>query len=379
MAQRPQRVTNVTAMRAALLSAGKSPLEIVEDVDIEEPRPDEVLIKVSNSGICHSDTTVQDGGYSVPTILGHEASGVVEMLGSGVTHLAVGDHVVLTPLAPCGHCAACARHEAAECPEALSFATNARPDGSTPFSRQGTPVWRGLGVGAFAEFTVVPASGAVRIDPDIPLDVACVIGCAMQTGVGAVFNTAKVERGATVVVMGLGGIGQAIVSGAAVAGASRIIASDPAEGRRDAASSFGATDLVDPAAVDLVSTVMDLTGGSGADYAFDAVGSAALVEQGVNSTRVGGTTVMVGASPIEENVTINAAVLFMTMQKKLLGCLLGSCWPARDIPLMLDLWRSGRLDLERMVSHRLPLSDVNQGIAKLHAADGIRTVLDVAD
>ena len=370
--------TSVAAMRAALLTAGRSPLEIVEDIDIEEPRANEVLIKVSNCGICHSDTTVQDSGHSVPTILGHEASGVVEMLGSGVTHLAVGDHVVLTPLAPCGHCAACARHQATECAEALSFASNARPDGTTPFSRTGAPVWRGLGVGAFAEFTVVPASGAVRIDPDIPLDVACVIGCAMQTGIGAVFNTAKVERGATVVIMGLGGIGQAIVSGAVIAGASRIVASDPAEGRREMASNFGATDLIDPTSADLVSTVMDLTGGQGVDYAFDAVGSAALVEQGINSTRVGGTTVMVGASPIEENVTINAAVLFMTLQKRLLGCLLGACWPTRDIPLMLDLWRTGRLDLERMISHRLPLSEVNQGIAKLHATNGIRTVLDIA-
>ena len=144
------------------------------------------------------------------------------------------------------------------------------------------------------------------------------------------------------------------------------------------ASSFGATDLIDPTSDDLVSTVMDLTGGQGVDYAFDAVGSAALVEQGINSTRVGGTTVMVGASPIEQNVTINAAVLFMTMQKRLLGCLLGACWPTRDIPLMLDLWRTGRLDLERMISHRLPLSEVNEGIAKLHATDGIRTVLDIA-
>lgn len=365
-------------MRAALLTAGGSPLEIVEDVDVEEPRADEVLIKVANCGICHSDTTVQDGGYSVPTILGHEAGGVVEMLGPGVTHLAVGDHVVLTPLAPCGHCAACARHQATECADALSFTTNSRPDGSTPFSRRGAPVWRGLGVGAFAEYTVVPASGAVRIDPDVPLDVACVIGCAMQTGVGAVFNTVGVERGATVLVMGLGGIGQAIVSGASIAGASRIVASDPAEGRRETASGFGATDLVDPAVDDLHARVMELTDGGGVDYAFDAVGSTALIEAGINSTRVGGTTVMVGAPPAQENLKINAAVLFMTMQKRLVGCLLGSCWPTRDIPLMLDLWRSGRLDLERMISHRLPLSEVNDGIAKLHATDGIRTVLDVA-
>lgn len=365
-------------MRAAILTGPNEPLELVDDLDIEDPRAGEVLVDVKNCGICHSDVTVQEGGHAIPAVLGHEAAGIVEAVGPGVTHLVPGDHVMLTPLAPCGHCPACARHEATACPDALSFSINARPDGSTPFSRNGVPVLRGLGVGGFAERTVVSATGAVKIPDDIPLEIACVIGCAMQTGVGAVFNTAAVERGSSVLVMGLGGIGQAIVQGAQIAGATTIIVSDPVESRREAASAFGATHLIDPANDDLPAAVAEATQGAGVDYAFEAAGRAALVEQGIAATRVGGTTVMVGASPIEENVTINAAVLFMTMQKRLVGSLLGHCWPDRDIPLLLDLYRNGRLDLDGMISHRLGLSEVNEGIRRLHATDGIRTVLDIS-
>lgn len=365
-------------MRAALLTGPDAELELVDDLEVEEPRAGEVLVGVTYCGICHSDITVQQTGHTVPVVLGHEAAGVVEAVGPGVTHLAAGDNVMLTPLAPCGHCPACARHEATACPDALAFSMSSRPDGSTPFRRGGDPVYRGLGVGGWAEQTVVSASGAVKIAEDIPLDVACVIGCAMQTGVGAVFNSAQVERGSSVLVMGLGGIGQAIVQGAVIAGATTIIVSDPVESRREVASGFGATHLVDPTSDDLDAAVAEATGGTGVDYAFDAAGRAALVEQGIANTRVGGTTVMVGAPPIEENVTVNAAVLFMTLQKKLIGSLLGHCWPDRDIPLLLDLWRSGRLDLDGMISNRMGLSQVNEGIAKLHAADGIRTVLDIS-
>jgi Zn-dependent alcohol dehydrogenase len=365
-------------MRAALLTGPSAPLEIVGDLEIEAPRPGEVLVGVTHCGICHSDVTVQEGGHAVPAVLGHEAAGVIEAVGPGVTHLRAGDPVMLTPLAPCGHCAACARHEATACPDALSFAANVRPDGSTPLSRGGAAVYRGLGVGGFAEQTVVSANGAVKVAEDIPLEVACVIGCAMQTGVGAVFNTAGVEVGSSVLVMGLGGIGQAIVQGARIAGATRIIVSDPVEGRREQASAFGATHLIDPTSDDLGEAVGEATDGVGVDYAFEAAGRASLVETGIESTRVGGTTVMVGASPIEENVSINAAVLFMTMQKRLVGSLLGHCWPDRDIPLLLDLYRSGRLDLDGMISHRLGLSQVNEGIRRLHEADGIRTVLDIS-
>ncbi|MEM7140641.1 MAG: Zn-dependent alcohol dehydrogenase [Actinomycetota bacterium] len=364
-------------MRAALLTEANAPLEIVDDLEIEDPRAGEALVAVKYCGICHSDVTVQESGHTLPTVLGHEAAGVVEAVGPGVTHLAPGDHVMLTPLAPCGHCPACARQEATACPDALSFSMNSRPDGTTPFHRAGAPVYRGLGVGGWAEQTVIAATGAVKLPEDVPLDVACVIGCAMQTGVGAVFNSADVERGSSILVMGLGGIGQAIVQGAVAAGATTIIVSDPVEGRRETATGFGATHVIDPLSDDLNAAVADATGGMGVDYAFDAAGRAALVEAGIENTRVGGTTVMVGAPPIEENVTLNAAVLFMTLQKRVIGSLLGHCWPDRDIPLLIDLWRAGRLDLDAMISHRMGLSEVNEGIARLHAADGIRTVLDI--
>ncbi|RMH67017.1 MAG: Zn-dependent alcohol dehydrogenase [Actinomyces sp.] len=364
-------------MRAAVAVAPGAPLEIVDDLELDDPRPGEVRVRIHHCGICHSDLTVMSAGHGLPAVLGHEAAGVVEAVGEGVHHLAAGDKVLLSALAPCGHCRACARGETSACGEALSFLTGARPDGSTPFSRRGEPVQRGLGIGGFAEATVIAASGAVRLDPDIPLEVACVIGCAVQTGVGAVFNTADVRRGDRVLVMGLGGIGQAVVQGARIAGATRIIASDPVEARREAAGRFGATDLIDPTVDDLAAVVAELTEGEGVDVAFEAAGRAELVETGIAVTRVGGTTVMVGASPVEESVTIAPAVLFTTMQKRLLGTLLGGCVPERDIPLMVELWQAGHLDLDAMVSAHVPLDDIEVGFERLRRAEGVRTVVDL--
>jgi len=245
-------------------------------------------------------------------------------------------------------------------------------------SRAGAEVGRGLGVGGFAAQTVLPASAAVRIDSDIPLDVVCVIGCAVQTGVGAVLNTAAVEPGSSVLVMGLGGIGQAVVQGARIAGATVIVASDPVEGRREAATGFGATHVVDPGAEDLQEAVADITVGAGVDYAFEAAGVSALVAEGLNATRVGGTTVLVGAPGVEQAAQIDSVAMFVTLQKRLVGSLLGGCRPDRDIPLLIDLWRSGRLDLESMVSHRVGLDDIEQGFDRLFAADGLRTVVTLS-
>ena len=222
-------------MRAALLTDPGSPLEIVDDLDLADPRPGEVCVAVSHSGICHSDLTVIEGGYLFPAVLGHEAAGVVAAVGAGVSHVREGDKVMLTPLAPCGHCDGCARQQTSRCPHAMSFVTGTRPDSTSPFSRRGRLVHRGVGVGAFARRTVVPASGVVRLDDDVPLEVACLIGCAVQTGVGAVLNTAEVERGSTVVVTGLGGVGISAVQGARIAGAARIVVSDPVKSRRQAA------------------------------------------------------------------------------------------------------------------------------------------------
>jgi Zn-dependent alcohol dehydrogenase len=201
-----------------------------------------------------------------------------------------------------------------------------------------------------------------------------VIGCAVQTGVGAVLNTARVEPGASVLVLGLGGIGLSIVQGARLAGAARIIAADPVAARREAAKRFGATDLVDPNATDVMSYAMDVTG-VGVDYAFDAVGRASLIQAGIAACRNGGTTIAVGAAPMDDAITIMPAALFTLTEKKLMGCALGSCNSVRDIPRLIALWQAGRLDLDALVTARRPLAEINEAMDDLRASRGIRTIL----
>ncbi|MEC9203465.1 MAG: Zn-dependent alcohol dehydrogenase [Actinomycetota bacterium] len=364
-------------MRAAL-HEGRDRLLLVDDVEVEEPRVDEVLVRVSHCGICHSDLSFVDAGLGSdePIVLGHEAAGTVAAVGSTVTTVAVGDRVMLTPLAPCGHCYWCSRGEPTACAEAQSFLGGTRPDGTSPFSRSGRMVRRGVGVGGFSEFTVVSETGVVRLDPDTPLEIACVIGCAVQTGVGAVVNTAQVEPGATVLVTGLGGIGISVVQGARLAGAGQVIVSDPVAGRRDAALHFGATLTVDPMEDDVVARALEATDGIGVDYAFEAAGIAALVSTCLDATRRRGTTVVVGVD-VSMATTEFLPVLLATQGKRIIGTLLGDCHPQRDIPMLLAAWRAGRLDLESMISHRLDLSEVNEGLDRLRRAEGIRTVLEV--
>lgn len=365
-------------MRAAIATGATQPLELVNDLELRPPRAGEVRVRVHHCGLCHSDVTVRDSGMALPIVLGHEAAGVVEELGAGVTRLAVGDKVVLTPCPPCGSCYWCVRGEASLCEGALGIMTNTFADGSTGLSRRGQAVYRGLNVAAFAESTVVHANGAIRVPADTPLDVACVIGCAVQTGVGAVLNTARVEEGATVLVMGLGGIGLSAVQGARLANAARIIVSDPVAQRRDTAKALGATDFLDPKTDDVVAATRELTGGIGVDYAFETAGVAALVTTGFFATRNGGAIVCVGAPPVDQAITLAPASLFVVSGKRLLGCLLGSCNSIRDIPRLLGLWRAGRLDLESMITARRPLAEINEAIADLNAQRGIRTVLSLA-
>ena len=366
-------------MRAALFTEVGSPIQVVDDVVLDPPHAGEVRVRVVACGVCHSDVSLIRGTFPAmgPTIVGHEAAGVVLELGEGVTSLEVGDHVVLTPNASCGHCAYCLKGLHSVCASAMSIATSLLPDGTSRLSRNGETVYHGLGVAAWADEIVVHQNGAVRIDDDVPLDVACVIGCAVQTGVGAAINTADIEPGDSVLILGAGGIGVSIVQGAAVAGASRIIVSDPSESRREQAMRFGATHVIDPTVSDVVATTMELTG-IGADVAFEAVGSAALVEVGINAIRSGGTTVMVGAAGVDETLAFSP-VLAMFTEKKLVGSLLGSCWGPRDIPRLVALWQAGRLDLDAMVTSRRPLEEINEAIADLEAGRGLRTVMMVSE
>jgi len=366
-------------MRAAVLEQAGKPLAIYEDITIAEPRAGQVRVAVKHCGVCHSDLSIADGVFPapLPIVMGHEAAGVVDAVGPGVTTLVPGDAVILTPAPPCGRCYFCVRGEAALCVEATGIVTNTFADGTTGLARGGATVYRGLNLAAFAEYVVCAESAAVKVPREVPLDVACVIGCAVQTGVGAVLNTARVPEGATVVVMGLGGIGLSTVQGARIAGAARIFASDPLPERRKAAESLGATDLIDPGADDVAARVREATAGIGADYAFETAGRASLVAVGLAATRNGGTVVAVGAPPITEKIEIAPAALFTVTEKKLLGCILGSSNSLREIPRLVSLWRGGRLDLESLVTRRRPLAEINEAMADLREGRGIRTVMSI--
>jgi Zn-dependent alcohol dehydrogenase len=366
-------------MRAAILEASEKSVDVVDDVTIEDPRAGEVLVRVSHCGVCHSDYSFVNGTFPVasPTVLGHEAAGVVEAVGPGVTSVRAGDKVVISPIPVCNECYWCLRGEYGCCVRAAAVSMGTFIDGRTPLSRNGTPVMRGVGVGGFAEYALTPATGAVKVDADTPLELACVIGCAVQTGVGAVLNTARVEEGATVLVVGAGGVGVAIAQGARVAGASRIIVSDPVPERRQSALRLGATDVIDPTSEDVVARAHDLTGGIGVDYAFEAVGFGHLVEQCLWACRNGGTTVMVGAGGLDQNVTLAPKVLFVTSERKLMGSFLGSCNSTRDVPRFLSLWRAGHLDFDGMITARRPLVEINDAFADMGAGRGIRTVLEI--
>jgi Zn-dependent alcohol dehydrogenase len=366
-------------MRAALLEASDTPLEVVNDVDIEAPRSGEVLVRVSHCGVCHSDLSLANGTFPVtaPTVLGHEAAGVVEAIGANVTELAPGDKVVLSPIAVCNACYWCVRGEYGCCVNTASVSSGMLSDGHTPLSRHGTPVLRGVGVGGFAEYVLTPVTGAVKVPDDTPLEVVCVIGCAVQTGVGAVLNTARVPQGATVLVVGGGGIGVAITQGARIAGAVRIIVSEPVASRREAALRFGATDVIDPTTEEVLGRVHAITDGIGVDDAFDAVGSTVAIETCVWSTRNGGTTVLVGAGGLDQTMNLSPPVMITLSERKIIGSFLGSCNPRRDIPRLVALWRAGRLDLEEMITARRPLVEVNEAFADMTAGRGLRTVLAI--
>jgi len=365
-------------MRAALVESPGKPIVLRDDVEIRDPGPGQVRVKIENCGVCHSDLSIADGAFPspLPIVLGHEAAGVVDAVGRDVDRLAPGDRVVLTACPPCGACYWCVRGEESLCVEASGIATNTFADGSTGLSRNGEVVYRGVNVAGFAEYTVISETGAVKIPDGVPLEVACVIGCAVQTGVGAVLNTARVEEGATVLVLGLGGIGLSVVQGANLAGAARIIVSDPVAERREAAKKFGATDLLDPSDDDVLERTQSITG-VGADYVFESAGHASLVETGLSAARNGGTVVCVGAAPIDQSFTVSPAVLLTISEKKLLGCVLGSCNSLREIPRLVSLWQAGRLDLEGLITARRPLSEINAAMDDLRASRGIRTVLTI--
>jgi S-(hydroxymethyl)glutathione dehydrogenase / alcohol dehydrogenase len=357
-------------VRAAVLhSIDAETMDIRDDVEAVGPGPGQVRIRVRAAGVCHSDLSARNGGLPqpMPAILGHEAAGDVVEVGDGVTGLAAGDKVIVNWLPPCGSCASCLRGQPYMCMTHV-IAAYIEPR----FKVGDTPAFGMAGCGAFAEELVVPQEGAVKIADDVPYEVAALVGCGVMTGVGAVINTAKVEPGATVAVIGCGGVGIAAIQGARLSGAAVIVGVDPVEGKHEVARRFGATHAVHPDHLGELSA--ELTGGEGFDYAFEVVGAPQTIRTAWSAARRGGTVVIVGAGRADQQVEFTPFELLFD-GKKMLASLYGTADVRRDYARLLGLWRAGRLDLEGMITHRLKLDDLDQGLAALGQGDVIRQVI----
>jgi S-(hydroxymethyl)glutathione dehydrogenase / alcohol dehydrogenase len=358
-------------VRGAVLRAVGEPLVVADDLQLREPGPGEVRVALRASGVCHSDLSVQNGTFGsarLPLTLGHEGAGEVLSVGPGVTGIAPGDHVILVWVPPCGRCRICLGGQ----PQLCTEVRRSRAGLASPLSDSAGAVTLGFGIGTFTEETVVPEQAVVAIDPSVPFDVAALVGCGVMTGVGAVINTAQVEPGASVAVIGCGGVGVNVVQGARLSGAAVIVAVDPVPGKRETARSFGATHVVDPAG--LADLVRELTLGAGFDYVFEVVGRSGTLRQAWDATRRGGVTVAVGAGSSTDMVSFSAGELYAS-ERKLLGCLYGSADVRRDFHRMLALWQAGRLDLTGLVSREIGLDEVNEAFAAMEGGEVIRSVI----
>ncbi len=357
--------------KAAILIAPNEPLSI-ETVVVDDPGPHEVRIRTAACGLCHSDLHFIEGAYPhpLPAIPGHEAAGVVEAVGSEVRTVKVGDAVVTCLSAFCGHCEFCVTGRMSLC---LGGDTR-RAKGSAPRITRpdGSVVNQMLNLSAFAEVMLVHEHACVAVNPDMPLDRAAVLGCAVTTGAGAIFNSCKVTPGETVAVVGCGGVGLATINAAKIAGAGRIIAADPVPEKRALAQKLGATDVIDPLEADAAQQILDLTNG-GVDHAIEAVGRPASAELAVKSLRRGGTATILGMMPLTEKVGLSAMDLLGG--KKLQGALMGGNRFPVDIPRLVDFYLRGLLDLDSIVAETIPLERINDGFERMKRGDSARSVI----
>jgi len=351
-----------------------APLSI-ETVDLEEPHEGEVLVRIAAAGVCHSDLHFMKGDVPIPlpAVLGHEGSAVVERVGAGVKTVKPGDHCILVFAPNCGHCAFCTAGRPMLCSGHGLRPRGSLLDGTFRLSIGGAPVSHMAAVACFAEHAVVAEEQLLVIDSSIPLDRAALVGCSVTTGVGAVTNTAKVETGATVAVIGCGGVGLSVIQGARLAGAARIIAIDLFDEKLELATSMGATDIVNGNDGDVVKRVHELTGG-GADYAFDAIGMASTVKQSLDLVRAGGKAIVIGLGKFGEPTPIDAFMLVM-QEKALLGCFYGSSRPRIDMPRLLELYRRGRLQLDELVTRHYRLDQINEAYSDLQGSQAGRGVI----
>ncbi|MEZ4331284.1 MAG: Zn-dependent alcohol dehydrogenase [Myxococcota bacterium] len=359
-------------MKAAIFENAGQPL-VIDEVDIVDPRAGEVLVRTVCSGVCHSDLHFVDGLWPLPmdTILGHEASGIVERVGEGVAYVKPGDKVILSFKPFCGKCYFCLRGQAHLCNDSGIMAAAA-----TRITRRGKPVLQMANVGSYAELMLTQESGLVKVPDEMPMAEAALVGCGVMTGVGAALYTAKLPGGSITAVIGCGGIGLNVIQGCRLAGASRIIAIDVVPGKLDMARRFGATDTINAKDVDPVAAVVELTGGLGVEYAFEAIGNTQAARQAFDMVRAGGTAVIVGMMPMGSEISVPGPAFLG--EKKLIGCMYGSTNFREHMPKLVDLFLAGRLDLSNLVSQRMRLEDVNEAFALMKSGTVARSVLDFA-
>jgi S-(hydroxymethyl)glutathione dehydrogenase/alcohol dehydrogenase len=363
-------------IRAAVLEEFGAPL-VVQEIDLAEPRPGEVLVRLVACGVCHTDLYTASGadpsGYA-PTVLGHEGAGVVERVGEGVESVRPGDHVVTLFSPQCRECVHCLDERTNLC-LAIREQQNLGylPDGTARLSRDGAPIRHFMGTSTFAEYTVMPEIALAKIAPEAPLDEACVFACGLSTGLGAALNTAKVRAGSTCVVFGAGLVGLGAVAGCRLAGAERIVAVDLSPGRLELARGQGATDVI-AAGPETVQQIVELTGGFGADYTFEATGLVGVMRQAVESARMGwGLATVCGVAGRGE--TLEVVPRFLITGRRVAGSSFGGVKGRDGVPQLVDRWLAGEIDVAPLISHRITLDEVNRGFELMEAQDGIRSVI----
>ncbi len=358
-------------MKAAVFHGPNQPLKI-ENVDIDDPKDREVLVRTVASGVCHSDLHFVDGLYMWPTpaILGHEAAGVVEKVGKQVTYLKPGDHVIMCLSVFCGYCPDCMSGHPNLCSN--KTATQRGPGDKPRLAQGGTAINQFADLSTYAEKTLVHENALVKIDNEFPLDRAALIGCGVITGVGAAINTAKVTPGSTVAVFGAGGVGLSVIQGARIAGARKIIAVDKFESKLALAKRLGATDSVDASNTDPVDAIRSMTG-DGVEFSFEAIGLKKVAEQAYECLAPGGTATIVGMVPLGQKVEVDGFSLLF--EKRIQGSFMGSNRFRIDMPRLIEFYRQGRLNLDDMISKRGKLEDVNEAFRAMKAGEVARTVL----
>ena len=363
-------------MQAAVLEEFGAPL-VIQEVDLADPGPGEVLVRLEACGVCHTDLYTASGadpsGYA-PTVLGHEGAGVVERVGDGVTLVSPGDHVVTLFSPQCGKCVHCLSPRTNLCLAIRDMQGKGfLPDGTTRLSRDGEPIRHFMGTSTFAEYTVMPQIALAKINPEAPLDRACLFACGLSTGLGAAMNTARVEPGTTCVVFGAGMVGLGAVAGCRLQGAERIVCVDMSADRLELAKGQGATDTM-VGGPDVVEKIAEMTGGFGADYTFEATGNVNVMRQAVEAARMGwGLCTVAGVAGKGE--TLDVIPRFLITGRRIAGSSFGGVKGREGVPALIERWLAGDIDVDPFVSHHLTLAEVNRGFELMEAQDGIRSVI----